>query len=218
MKTNTLATGETLTATVPMPVIEAAILCIDRLELRPLCNSIHFHDGHCIATDGRLLLRQSVPDVAGEFSLSYDMAKWILKHKKEFSIVEIAVTEITKGDKYSQELEIKATLGNCVSKTEQITSATRHARNAVEGVLTPLQANKLERAGFACPYIALIGKIGKILGYPSMALYPNGRRGAHIKYVKPFKTSAGKVEYRETEDIQFILMPVVVNFQEETSA
>jgi len=175
MKTTALNPDATLTTTVPMSVIEAAILCIDRHDLRPLCNSIHFHDGHCIATDGHLLLRQSVPDVAGEFSLSYDMAKWVLKHKKEFSMVEIAVTAITKGDEYSQEIEIKATLDNCISKTEQITSATRHARKAVAGVLTPLQADKLECAGFACTYIALIGKIGKILGYPSVALYPNGR-------------------------------------------
>jgi len=186
------------TATISMQTLDAALRCVGTTDVRPLCNSIHFVDGVCLATDCCMILIQSDLNFKGRFSMSPDLAKWILKAKKKFVSVDVGVREDVETKKHGRTW-ITAALDDGETRSELTFDAVAHAQKALTAYspgITPLPAS---RTALASNYLECAGRIGKILERPVAYVHTQGRSATVMRLCKDHK--------EETNDVHLVMMP-----------
>jgi len=191
------------TVTISMQTLDAALRCISASDVRPLCNSIHFIDGVCVAADGCMLLIQSGLNFKGRFSMSPDLVKWILKAKKKFASVDVTVNKATEPKDYEHD-RLTVTLGDGETRSELTFDTSLSAQNALAAYspeITPLPAS---RTALASDYLERAGRIGKILERPIAYVHTQGRRATVIRLCKGHK--------EETTDVHLVVMPQRVDW------
>jgi len=188
---------EPFTVTIPMKIIEAAALCADKNDVRPTRKSIHFHDGQCIGADGGVALILTSTPFSGSFSLPYEAAKWALKWKKEFDIVDVTVCP-RGGAGGQDEIHVKQQDG-----VTQTFAAVNVAKQVKEGCFVNERHGECAeefRSAFQAQYFGLITKISKVLGRPVVYVHMRGEQGTSIRFSKP--------GYGEASDAHLIMLPI----------